>query len=174
MLAEVARFRCKKDVTAKGQRKSPVTTKGETAMSRAPPGKDEVDTLGEQLRRGGKFGQRRLRSVEKEARQAERNSQKEESDMKKTIMFFTGVALCKVLLPGGESFAGESSNRTELKAAVQERVLEANRTFQETIAAFPEQEHAVTVSFTRSLPLKKALEKAIARGLQIEGFRVID
>lgn len=46
--------------------------------------------------------------------------------MKKTIMFFTGVALCKVFLPGGESFAGESSNRTELKAAVQERVLEAN------------------------------------------------
>lgn len=91
--------------------------------------------------------------------------------MKKTIMFFTGVALCKVLLPGGESFAGESSNRTELKAAVQERVLEANRIFQETIAAFPEQEHAVTVSFTRSLPLKKAVEKAIARGLQVEGFR---
>jgi hypothetical protein len=90
--------------------------------------------------------------------------------MKKIVTFFTGVALCKVLLPGGESFAGES-NRTELRAAVQERILEANRTFHEAMTAFPEEEHAVTVSFIRALPLTKAVEKALVRGFQIEGFR---
>lgn len=91
--------------------------------------------------------------------------------MKKTMLLFAGVAICKLLLPTAGSFAGEANDRIELKAAVQERIIEANRTFQATVAAFPEQEYEVTVSFTRALPLKKAVEKALAQGFQIEGFR---
>lgn len=91
--------------------------------------------------------------------------------MKKTIMLFAGVAMCKLLLSAGGSFADESNDRTELKAAVQERITEANRTFQATVAAFPEQEHEVTVSFTHAFPLKKATEKALAQGFHVEGFR---
>lgn len=91
--------------------------------------------------------------------------------MKKLIMFCIGIALYSLSLPGGYLFAGEPNDRTMLEAAVQERIAEANRTFREAVTAFPEAEQAVTISFTQSLPLGVAVEKALIQGFQVEGFR---
>lgn len=89
---------------------------------------------------------------------------------KKGVTLFAGIVGCGLLLFGEGVFAQTLDETGELKVAVQDRILAANRAFREAVTNSPNEEYAVTASFTHSMPLREAVEKVLAQGFIIEGF----
>lgn len=100
-----------------------------------------------------------------------RDAKGDKAMKKKSIMLFAGVVWCGLSMLGGGLRAQELEGAVDLKAIAQERILYANRAFREAVTNSPDEEQAVTASFTRSMTLREAVDKALAQGFTIEGFR---